>query len=249
MPSTPTFADNMKVLREETERITAYLAALPAESWTHSTACDAWQVRDVVAHLVGVAEFYAGNVTRGLQGDTAPPAGRPPAGSVTAAMSAEGVAKRAIAEREKLGDRVLEQFRAANAHLIDVLGALNPESQTILCYHPGGMTQAQQFIDLRLKELAVHEWDIRSCLEPSASLSAASLPIGTRLRVGAALVEVTPKPHNGCRKFKARFGQDALFCVQAPETRSENRRGIYWKVVEAGRVRVGDRIDVLRGGR
>jgi uncharacterized protein (TIGR03083 family) len=83
MPET-TFADNMAVLREETERITAYLADLPAEAWTQPTACDAWQVQDVVAHLVGVAEFYAGNVTRGLQGDTEPPAGRPPAGSITA---------------------------------------------------------------------------------------------------------------------------------------------------------------------
>jgi uncharacterized protein (TIGR03083 family) len=184
MPET-TFADNMAVLREETERITTYLTDLPAESWTQPTACDAWQVQDVVAHLVGVAEFYAGNVTRGLQGDTAPPAGRPPAGSITAAMSAEGVAMRAIAERQKLGDRLLEQFRAANAHLIDVLGALRPEARTILCYHPGGMTQAQQFIDLRLKELAVHEWDIRSRLEPSASLSAACLPAIIRLIDGS----------------------------------------------------------------
>jgi uncharacterized protein (TIGR03083 family) len=185
MSDTTTFADNMAVLREETERITTYLADLPAASWTQPTACDAWQVQDVVAHLVGVAEFYAGNVTRGLQGDTAPPAGRPPAGSVTAAMSAEGVATRAIAERQKLGDRLLEQFRAANAHLIDVLGALDPGTQTILCYHPGGMTQARQFIDQRLKELAVHEWDIRSRLEPSASLSAACLPAIVRLIDGS----------------------------------------------------------------
>ena len=185
MPDTTTFADNMAVLREETERITTYLADLLAESWTQPTACDAWQVRDVVAHLVGVAEFYAGNVTRGLQGDTAPPAGRPPAGSVTAAMSADGVAMRAIAEREKLGDRLLEQFRAANAHLIEVLGALNPDTQTVLCYHPGGMTQAQQFIDLRLKELAVHEWDLRSRLEPSVSLSTACLPAIIRLIDGS----------------------------------------------------------------
>lgn len=77
-------------------------------------------------------------------------------------------------------------------------------------------------------------------------LSQASLPIGSTLRVGAALVEVTPKPHNGCIKFKGRFGQDALFFVQAPETRNQNRRGIYWKVVEAGEAQVGDPIEVVR---
>jgi MOSC domain-containing protein YiiM len=73
-------------------------------------------------------------------------------------------------------------------------------------------------------------------------ISAANMPVGTRLRVGAALVEVTPKPHNGCYKFKGRFGDDALRFVQAKATRDQNLRGIYWKVVASGEVGVGDRI-------
>ncbi len=185
MPDATIFDANIAVLRDETERITAYLADLSRESWTQPTACEAWQVQDVVAHLVGVAEFYAGNVSRGIEGDTEAPEGRPPAGLITAAMAADSIALRAVAERKQLGDRLLEQFRAANAHLIDVLAGLDAEAQTILCYHPGGMTQAQQFIDLRLKELAVHEWDLRSGLEPSASLSAACLPAIIRLIDGS----------------------------------------------------------------
>lgn len=179
------FEDNLAILQAETDRITVYLADLPAEAWTRPTACEAWQVQDVVAHLVGVAEFYADNVSRGLQGDTAPQAGRPPAGSITAAMSAESIALRAVAERQQLGDRLLVQFRAANAHLLQTLSGLKPEAQTVLCYHPGGMTQAQQFIDLRLKELGVHEWDIRAYLEPPAPLSAACLPAIVRLIDGS----------------------------------------------------------------
>ncbi len=76
-------------------------------------------------------------------------------------------------------------------------------------------------------------------------LSAQNLPLATRMRVGEALVEVTSKPHNGCIKFKGRFGQDALEFVQAPPTRHQNRRGIYWRVIEAGGARVGDPIRVL----
>jgi MOSC domain-containing protein YiiM len=76
-------------------------------------------------------------------------------------------------------------------------------------------------------------------------LSAANLPTGTRIAVGQALVEVTPKPHNGCSKFDARFGNDALRFVQARETRAENRRGIYWRVVVPGEVAVGDAVRVL----
>ncbi len=180
-----TFADNLAVLQSETDRITTYLAELPAEAWTQPTACAAWQVQDVVAHLVGVAEFYASNVSRGLQGDTAPQAGRPPAGSITAAMSAESIALRAVAERQQLGDRLLAQFRNANAQLVETLAGLGPEAQTVLCYHPGGMTQAQQFIDLRLKELGVHEWDILAYPEPSVPLSAACLPAIIRLIDGS----------------------------------------------------------------
>jgi hypothetical protein len=40
-------------------------------------------------------------------------------------------------------------------------------------------------------------------------LGAASLPPGTRLRVGTAVVEVTEQPHTGCAKFAERFGIEA----------------------------------------
>lgn len=76
-------------------------------------------------------------------------------------------------------------------------------------------------------------------------VSAASQRPGTRFRVGGAVVEATAKPHNGCAKFHQRFGPDALRFVQAPPTRDQNLRGIYWKVVEAGLVRVGDPIERL----
>ena len=76
-------------------------------------------------------------------------------------------------------------------------------------------------------------------------ISAANLPTGTRLLVGQAVVEVTPKPHNGCKKFQARFGQDAYRFVQAPPTRDQNLRGIYWRVVEAGEAAVGAEVRVL----
>lgn len=76
-------------------------------------------------------------------------------------------------------------------------------------------------------------------------LSRANLPAGARLRVGDALLEVTPKPHNGCKKFHARFGADALRFVARPELRDRNLRGIHLRVVEAGEVAVGDRVTVV----
>jgi len=79
-------------------------------------------------------------------------------------------------------------------------------------------------------------------------LSVENLPVGSRLRVGGAVVEVTPMPHNGCSKFRARFGADAFRLVNAPSTRHLNLRGVYWRVIEAGEVRSGADITVLSRG-
>jgi MOSC domain-containing protein YiiM len=76
-------------------------------------------------------------------------------------------------------------------------------------------------------------------------VSADNLPTGTRLRVGGAIVEVTPKPHNGCSKFAGRFGEDALRFVGPGPERPLNLRGIYWKVVEAGEAAVGSTVTVI----
>ena len=77
-------------------------------------------------------------------------------------------------------------------------------------------------------------------------LSESNLPVGTQLRVGEALLEVTPEPHNGCLKFKARFGDDALRLVARKETRGQNLRGISLKVIEDGEVAAGDPVAVQR---
>ena len=67
-----TFVDRVKILQSESERIKQYLHALPPEALSKPSACTQWQVQDVIAHLVGVAETYANSVSRGLQGDTGP---------------------------------------------------------------------------------------------------------------------------------------------------------------------------------
>jgi MOSC domain-containing protein YiiM len=79
-------------------------------------------------------------------------------------------------------------------------------------------------------------------------LSTQNLPAGSRVRVGEAILEVTSKPHNGCRKFLARFGQDALRFVSMPELRHLNMRGIYMRVVESGNVHPGDPVEVISRG-
>lgn len=79
-------------------------------------------------------------------------------------------------------------------------------------------------------------------------LSNENLPTGSRLRVGSAMLEVTPMPHNGCRKFRARFGLDALQLVSDKALRHRNLRGVYMRVVESGEVTTGDVVTVISRG-
>jgi hypothetical protein len=78
-------------------------------------------------------------------------------------------------------------------------------------------------------------------------LSAENLPPGTRFALGTAIIEVTAEPHTGCRKFKARFGLDAMKFVNSAVGTELHLRGINAKVVQAGVIRVGDRAKKLGG--
>ena len=71
-------------------------------------------------------------------------------------------------------------------------------------------------------------------------LSLENLPPGTQLEIGSAVIEVTPPPHTGCKKFVARFGLDAMKFVNSPIGRELQLRGLHAKVITSGTVRVGD---------
>ena len=86
----------------------------------------------------------------------------------------------------------------------------------------------------------------RAISSTSTSISSAEhVPAGTRLRVGSAVIEVSAEPHTGCRKFRDRFGLDALRFISSPIGQELNLRGINAHVVTGGAVRVGDAICAL----
>lgn len=167
--------DRAKLLSSESQRFHQYLRDLPDDAWSKQSACDLWRVEHVVAHLVGNAEFYSGTVERGLKGEFQPPEGRPTAGTGHPSLGAAGTAEGAIANREKLGDGLLSALEARSNHLIQVLSRLSREERDIPCYHPGSLVPAGNFVDLRFKELSLHQWDIRSVLEADAGLVPESL--------------------------------------------------------------------------
>ena len=79
-------------------------------------------------------------------------------------------------------------------------------------------------------------------------LSEENLPIGSRLAIGTAVIEISETPHTGCAKFSARFGSDALRWINSPTGRAHRMRGLNARIVEPGTVRVGDTVRKVRSG-
>lgn len=71
-------------------------------------------------------------------------------------------------------------------------------------------------------------------------LSSGNLPVGSRLKIGSAVIEVTPPPHTGCKKFVSRFGLEAMKFVNSELGRELRLRGLNAKVIQPGTVRTGD---------
>ncbi len=73
-------------------------------------------------------------------------------------------------------------------------------------------------------------------------LSVANLPTGSRIALGeAAVLEVSAKPHAGCKKFTGRFGEDAMRFVNSEVGKALRLRGFNARVVSGGVVRPGDK--------
>ena len=73
-------------------------------------------------------------------------------------------------------------------------------------------------------------------------LSEDNLPIGARLNLGSATVEVSDVFNDGCVKWKARYGHDAYDWARDPKIRKYNPRGIYCKIVQSGEVSITDKL-------
>lgn len=71
-------------------------------------------------------------------------------------------------------------------------------------------------------------------------ISRNNLAPGTQIKIGSAVIEVSKKPHTGCKKFSNRFGVDALKFVSTPLGKELCLRGINTRIVESGIVKTGD---------
>ena len=116
-----------------------------------------------------------------------------------------------------------------NRHMPD--GSANPQTQITIMNARSAALVAQ----------SEDRWPLAGDqLYVDLDLSDDNLPPGTHLAIGTAVLEISPVPHTGCKKFSARFGVDAMKFVNTPEGKQLHLRGINTRIVQAGTIRVGD---------
>ena len=64
-----TLEHRIQLCQVAAEQLTQYLQTLSAEAWHHPSACEGWEVCNVVGHLPRGMELYVDAISRGLQGD------------------------------------------------------------------------------------------------------------------------------------------------------------------------------------
>ncbi len=154
-----------------------------------------------------------------------------------------------IVRRPALGEReVLEEGQLDLAvGLVGDTWSVRPSSST-----PDGSPHPEAQLNImnaRVAQLvagSVDRWPLASDqLYVDFDLSTQHLPAGSRLAVGDAVIEITAKPHRGCKKFTERFGAEATRFINTGPGIALNLRGRNARVVQPGTIRRGDHVTRL----
>ena len=173
---TTAMTEVIALISAEASQLQDFLAGLRPEEWSRSSACAGWTVGDVVAHLTQGARTWSEAITRARAGDFNPPPGQPPLRPGERGSAA--TAQRAIDFRQGLGEAALLQaFVNDYQHLHQVLLELQSEDWYKSCFHRRGILPIRDYVGLRLQELAIHGWDIRTAGDDTAVLSERPLPV------------------------------------------------------------------------
>lgn len=110
--------------------------------------------------------------------------------------------------------------------------------------HPGKQITIMSSRVIEL--IAGDDWELAGDnLFVDLDLTEDHLPAGSRLGIGEVVLEVTPDPHTGCKKFGERFGTDAVAWTKAPANAHLRLRGLHARVITPGTIERGDMIIVL----
>ncbi|MDA0263463.1 MAG: maleylpyruvate isomerase family mycothiol-dependent enzyme [Chloroflexi bacterium] len=162
-----------RVLAAEVEAVKQFLPTLSAGDLARPSACVDWSVADVMAHLAG--QDFALRVSRGLQGDVSPPEGAPPVADHDEDRFARSIFDRALATREQHGEKLSDVLVQRLDETVAVFNGVSAGDWDKPCYWPPGPEPVRTLLDMRIAELTMHTWDIRSVLDSQYHLSPGSV--------------------------------------------------------------------------
>ena len=167
--------NRVKILSEESKSLIGYLSQLSIEDWDVPSACAGWTVGDVLGHLAG--QDFSLRILRGLQGNISAPDGSPQVDNHDEDNFAKSIFDRAIATKLQFGSSLLSTFEQRVSDIIEVFEQVKSAQWETLCYWPPGPEKISTMLDMRISELTMHAWDIRSRFEPDYHLSHESVAV------------------------------------------------------------------------
>lgn len=169
----PTADQNVQTVRALSNDLAAFLNGLPEGIWRepdgYASACDGWNVADVVTHLIQIANLKTLSVERALNGAASPPMGyrRMDAGERQSAL---------VALRDAFHEDIFPEFNVSCLRFNRLMASLAPDQYGLPAWHPAATMTISRLIGLRLMELAVHGWDIRYGFDRNAAINPIALP-------------------------------------------------------------------------
>lgn len=156
----------LRVVREEAERMFA-LAEQPG-AWEAPTACEDWEVRDVIGHLVDTTEGYFKAFEAARAGSSGQPYGL---FGMHERAGQQGRSFRSLPQAEMMG-----RIRKDLDTMMGILEPLSAEEWTGLIVPHFYMGPVPAFIYAagQLMDYGVHSWDIREGTGRAHALSAAA---------------------------------------------------------------------------
>jgi uncharacterized protein (TIGR03083 family) len=143
-------------------RMEATLSNLTSDQWLTQSRCSEWAVRDVVVHLIGVNQFWAGSIQAGLAGTpTRFLENFDPAATPLLMVSAL---------QELSVEETLQRFIASNDGLIATLRALSASDWNSAAEAPPGHIPIRLVAMHALWDAWIHERDIAIPLDIACAI-------------------------------------------------------------------------------
>ena len=168
-----TYLEVAEIVRELQQRLAGEWRRMGEGEWRGDTACAGWTAAHIAAHLAFQADFYAANLARGLADLEGPPFVFGPGGAGDYPQFRDSLIERWAAREPR---DLITEFETRSSIFAELAARLAPDERGKNAWWLRGPMTVGRFLEFRLFELSIHDWDIRSGIDPRAEVRPEVLP-------------------------------------------------------------------------